>query len=68
MLKDLKSRIEIYERSPDKAEEIEKDLRNYIKGKVEVEFNKDKTIFQKRPTESVTVLMTKCLQAIEGIV
>lgn len=68
MLKDLKSRIEIYERSPDKAEEIEKDLRNYIKGKVEVEFNKDKTIFQKRPMESVTVLMTKCLQAIEGIV
>ena len=68
MLKDLKSRIEIYERSPDKAEEIEKELRNYIKGKVEVEFNKDKTIFHKNPTESVAVLMEKCLKAIEGIV
>ncbi len=68
MLRDLASRIEIYENSPDKAKRIEEDLREYTKGIVEVEFNKDKEIFQKSPTESVVVLMKKCLQAIEGIV
>ncbi|MGN0813070.1 MAG: hypothetical protein ACI4MQ_06155 [Candidatus Coproplasma sp.] len=68
MLKDLGSRIEKYESSPDKAEEIENELKGFTKAIVEVEFNKDKAIFQKSPVESVTVLMEKCLKAIEGIV
>lgn len=68
MLKDLASRIEKYESSPTKAEEIEKELKGYTKGIVEVEFNKDKTIFQKSPVESVAILMEKCFKAIEGIV
>lgn len=68
MLKDLESRIEKYESSPNKAEKIEKDLKGFTKGIVEVEFDKDKEIFKKSPAESVVILMEKCFKAIEGIV
>ena len=67
MLRDLWNRLEVYEKHPDKAEEIENDLKGYIKGIVEVEFEKDKSIFRTNPGKSVKILMTKCLKAIEGL-
>ena len=68
MLKDLASRLEIYENDPKAAFEIEQELKGYIKGIVEVEFKKDDEIFQKNPTNIVDSLMKRCFLAMEGIV
>ena len=68
MLKDLASRLEKYENNPAKAYEIEQDLKGYIKGIVEVEFEKDKEIFSNRADDAVSVLMKKCYVVVEGIV
>lgn len=68
MMKDIASRLEIYENSPDKAWEIEQDLKGYVKGIVEVEFEKDNGIFKKSPEEAVDGLLNKCYKTMEGII
>lgn len=67
MMKNLASRLEIYEKIPDKAYEIEQELKGYIKGTVQVEFQKDREIFKKSPAEAVDGLMKKCIAVVEGI-
>jgi hypothetical protein len=68
MLKDISSRLEIYEKNPDKAYEIEKELKGYVRGTVEVEFLKDKEIFKKSADEAIDGLMKKCFESVEGLI
>lgn len=68
MMKDLASRLEIYEKNPEKAFEVEQDLKGYVKGIVEVEFQKDNGIFKKSPEEAVDGLLIKCFKTMEGII
>lgn len=68
MLKDLASRLEKYESIPGKAYEIEQELKGYIQGIVEVEFEKDKAIFSNSTVDAVSSLMEKCYGVVEGIV
>lgn len=67
MMKDLTSRLELFEANPDSAFKIEQELKGYIKGIVEVEFQKDNRIFKKSPVEAVDGLLKKCFEIMEGI-
>ena len=68
MMKDISSRLEIFETNPDEAFKIEQELKGYIKGIVEVELEKDNSIFQKSPDEAVDGLLEKCFEVMEGII
>lgn len=66
MLRDLESRLEIYEDNPETAYRIEQDIKDYLASIVDVEFNNDKNAFKADPEGSVKRIMEKCLSVMEG--
>lgn len=66
MLRDLESRLEIYEDNPEVAYRIEQDIKDYLGSVVDVEFNNDKNAFKADPEGSVKRILANCLSVMEG--
>lgn len=66
MLRDLESRLEMYEDNPEVAYRIEQDIKDYLGSVVDVEFNNDKNAFKADPEGSVKRILANCLSVMEG--
>lgn len=67
MQKDLQSRYEMYGDDTVSAQWLKDEFKDIVRSTVDVEFSKEKSIFQTQASSAIPNLMRKCFAALEGI-